>query len=86
MARHPNLGIRIQSGDIVVQVLGSVVVAVLLAQCSNETGRVAGVGRRLTVADLSPQILPTLTAAAAEEQVVIDLVICSRLGPIKHGG
>ena len=58
-----------------VQILCSVVVAVLLAKGSDETGRVAGEGRGLTVADLSPQVLAALTAAAAEEQVVVDLVV-----------
>jgi hypothetical protein len=70
----------------VVQILCSVVVAVLLAKGSDETGRVAGEGRGLTVADLSPQVLAALTAAAAEEQVVVDLVVCSRLGAVEHGG
>lgn len=86
MTSHPNLGIRIQCRDIVVQVLSSVIVSVLLAKGRDEAGGVAGEGRGLTVADLSPQVLPALAAAAAEKQIVVDLVVCSRLGTIEHGG
>jgi hypothetical protein len=86
MAGHPDLGIRVECCDVVVQVLGRVVVAVLLTKGSDEAGRVAGIGRGLAVADLSPQVLAALAAAAAEEQIVVDLVVCRRLGAVEHGG
>jgi hypothetical protein len=69
----------------VVEVLSSIVVAVLLTQGRDQTCRVASVGRGLAIADLSPQVLAALTAAAAEEEVVVDLVVCSRLGTVEHG-
>ena len=86
MAGHPDLGIGVQRRDVVIQVLGSVVVAILVAQGGDETGRVARVGRRLAVADLAPQKLAALAAAAAEEKIVVDLVVGRRFGAVKHGG
>jgi hypothetical protein len=70
----------------VVEVLSSIVVAVLLTQGRDQTCRVASVGRGLAIADLSPQVLAALTAAATEEEVVVDLVVGGRLGAVEHGG
>jgi hypothetical protein len=86
MACHPDLSVGVECCDVVIQILCSVVVVVLLAEGGNKTGRVAGVGRSLTVADLAPKILPALAAAAAEEQVVVDLIVGSRVRAVEHGG
>ena len=83
VASHPYLGIGIQSCNVVVEVLGSIVVPVLRPQSRDETGRVAFVGRGLTVANLSPEELSALSAAAAEEEIVVDLVVGSRLRTIE---
>lgn len=85
VAGHPDFGIGVNCSHIVVEVLGSVVVAVLLAQGSDEAGGIASVGRGLAVADLSPEKLASLAAAAAEEEVVVDLVVCGRVGAVEHG-
>lgn len=82
---EPHFGVRIQLSDIVIQILRGVVIAILLPQCSNQTCRVAGVCCSLTVANLPPEVLATLTAATAEEQIVVDLVIRGRLGAVEHG-
>lgn len=68
-----------------VQIQGSIVVAILLAQSGDKTGRVARVGSRLAVANLAPQILAALSTAAAEEEVVIDFVVGGGLRAVKHG-
>jgi hypothetical protein len=62
-----------------IEVLSSIIIPVLVAQSCYKTGRVAFVGRGLTVANLSPEELSALSAAAAEEEIVVDFVIRSRL-------
>lgn len=44
VTRQPDVGVRVDCGDVVVKVLSGVVIAVLLLECFNETGGVAGVG------------------------------------------
>lgn len=68
-----------------IEILRRVVVAVLVAKGLNETGRVAGVGRGLAVADLSPHELAALATAAAEEQIVVDLVVGRGFRSVEHG-
>ena len=85
MTSQPNIGMRIESGYIVVEILGGIVVPVLLFKGSNEAGGVACVCRGLTVADLAPQKLAALTAAAAEEEIVVDLVVGGSIGTVEHG-
>lgn len=85
MACHPDLCIRVQCCHVVVEILGCIVVAVLLAQSCDQTSRVAGVGLGLTVANLSPQILAALPTAAAEKEVVVNFIVGGRLGSVKHG-
>jgi hypothetical protein len=63
----------------VVEILSRIVVPILVPQSRDETGRVALVGRGLTVANLSPEELSALSAAAAEEEIVVDLVVRGRL-------
>lgn len=85
MARQPNVGSRIELGDIVIKVLSGGVVASLVSHGGDQTSRVAGVGTGLTVTDLAPQILPALAAAATEVQIVVDLVISGRARAVEDG-
>jgi hypothetical protein len=52
----------------------------------NDTGIVAGIGACGTIADLVPSPLPLLRAAAAEEEVVVELIVGCRPIAIKHCG
>jgi hypothetical protein len=63
--------------------LGSLVVVSFVSQILDQAGRVASKGRRLTIADLLPHGLTTLTAATASKQVVVELVVSSRVCTIK---
>jgi hypothetical protein len=85
VASQPNLGIRVECSHVVVEVLGGIVVPVLLLESSNEAGGVACVRRGLAITDLTPQKLTALAAAAAEEKVVVDLVVGSGVRAVEHG-
>jgi hypothetical protein len=54
-----------------------------VSQILDQTGRVASEGGRLTIADLFPHGLTTLAAATASKQVVVELVVSSRVCTIK---
>lgn len=83
MPTQPNIGIRVDARDIPIDLLCSVVIPILVPQRLGHTGRVALVRARLAVAHLMPCILPALSTATTEEQVIVDLVVCSRVCPIK---
>lgn len=85
MANHPNVGIWVNLGDILIQVEGTVVVVVLLLQALGKTGRVAGITARLAVAYWGIQIGLALTTATAEEKIVIFPVAATRAGTAKEG-
>lgn len=76
VARNPYIGIRVQVSHIVVKILDGVVVSVFLSQFLDQAGGVARVCRRHTTANLPPHVLPSLTTTTAEEEVVVDLVVC----------
>lgn len=86
VASQPDVGVGVELSDVVVEVLSSMVVVGLVSQSFHQTGRVAGVGRRLAITDVLPCQLTTLTAAAAPEQVVVKLVVAGRIRAIKNGG
>ena len=71
MAYHPDVGMGIELGDVGVQIHGGSIISVFPPQRLHETGLVAGVSARIAVADLSPEVLATLSAAAAEKEVVV---------------
>ena len=85
MANEPNVSVRVNLGNIAVNFLGSIVVAVLVLQRLDNAGRIALEGRSLAVTDLMPGVLPALATATAEEQVVVDFVVCGGLGTVEDG-
>ena len=86
VSSEPYTGIGIQGGNVVVQLLSSCVVMTLFPQVFDQTCRIARVRRRLAVADLLPEVLPTLAATTAPEEVVVHLVIARRIRTIKYSG
>lgn len=86
MPCHPDLSTRIERRNIVVKISCSIIVSVLVPERCDKTCRIACISRRLTVTNLSPEILASLATATTEEQVIVDLVICSCLGAIEYGG
>lgn len=85
MACEPNVGIWILLSDVGVELASRGIVTVLLLQRRPYARVVAGIRARGTVADLVPRPLPLLSAAAAEEQVVVNLVVgCCALA-VKDG-
>lgn len=85
MSHQPDIGLRVEQRHISVYLLSRIIVPVLILQCFRDTGRVALVCRGLTIADLMPCQLSTLSTTAAEEEVVVDLIIRGRVRAIKHG-
>ena len=83
MADHPNIGVRIKLSDVGIEVNGCSVVAVLSLDCLNKTSLVAGVCTGRAVTYLAPEVLTSLATAAAEEEVVIELVSRGRAVSIK---
>ena len=86
MASDPNIRVRVELSNITIQVLGGVVVAVLLSQSLDEAGGVAGIRGSLAIANLFPEVLPTLATAATEEKIVINLIIGCGICTVKDGG
>ena len=86
VAREPDVGIRVELGDVGVELTRGLVVAALLPQRLHDARVVAGVGARRAVAHLVPGPGALLGAAAAEEEVVVDLVVGGRAISVKHGG
>lgn len=86
MAGKPDVGVWIEFRDIAVEFRCCLIVSVFSSQGLDEACRVAGEGRGGTIADLFPQIVATLGAATAEEQIVIDLVLGSGAGAIENSG
>lgn len=84
VANDPNIGIWVECSDVVVKIDGSGIIAGLVFQCLDHTCRVASVGACLTVTDLSPKILATLSTTTAEEEIVVQLVPSSRAISIKY--
>ena len=66
-----------------VEVPRSPVVAVLVFESFGYAGAVAGVAGSHTVASLQPAETATLTAAAREEKIVVQLVVVGCFGAIK---
>lgn len=86
MATEPDIGVRVEFGDVPVELRGGLVVVVLSSQGFDEAGLVAGEGGGRTVTDLFPEVVAPLGAAAAEEEVIIDFVLCGGAGPIEDCG
>jgi hypothetical protein len=83
---EPEGCVRVEFGGVAIDFLGGVVIPILVFQRFNNACRVAFVRRRLTIAHLSPAILASLTAAATEEEVIVDFVVGCRPRPVEHGG
>lgn len=85
MSSQPDIRVRIELCDIVVQILCSVIITILLPQRLDNARAVAHVCSRLAVAHLLPQVLAALPAATTEEQVVIDFVVRGGFCAIEDG-
>lgn len=57
---------------------------VLASKGSYETSLITGESRRGTVADLSPEVVTPLSAAATEEKIVVDFVLGCRARAIEN--
>jgi hypothetical protein len=84
VSREPYVCQRIYLRYVSIYLLGSIVIPILVLQSFHNTGRIASECRRLAVAYLQPTITSTLSAAAAEEQVVVYLVVCRGPGSIEN--
>lgn len=85
MPSQPHLRIGVKLRDVAIKLEGGFVIPVLLSESLDKAGLVAGVGRGHAVADLVPEVLATLTATAAEEEIIVHFVVGRSLGTIKHG-
>lgn len=86
VAGDPDLRVGVNFRDVGVQLARCLVVSVLLAQRSRNTGIVARVGAGRAIADLVPGPRPLLRATAAEEEVVVDFVVGGGPIPVKNSG
>lgn len=68
-----------------VEISNSPVVVTLFSQRLDQASGVASISRGHAIADLLPQILPTLATAAGAKQVVVELVVAGSVGTIKDG-
>lgn len=85
MARKPDIGIWVEFRDVTVELGGGLVVPILSSQGFDKARLVTGEDGRGAVADFLPQVMPALAAATAEEEVVVDLVLCGGAGAVEHG-
>jgi hypothetical protein len=85
MSCDPNVRIRIELCNVCVKIKRLSIVSIFIFQCLDCACIVAGVGRGLTVTDLPPGILSSLTTTATEKQIVIEFVIRSCLSAVKQG-
>lgn len=86
MTSQPYISVRIELCDVMIQLLGCLVIVTPLAQILDQAGRVAGVGRSLTVAYLLPEILTTLSATTASEEIIVELVVARCICAVKNSG
>jgi len=75
MSSEQDISIRIESCDVMVEILGGVVVAIFVAEILHQARRVASVCSCLAVTDLQPPARSTCSTAATEEEVVIHFVL-----------
>lgn len=83
MAGEPDVRVGINLRDVAVDFLRRVVVAIFAAEGVADARGVAFVGGRLALTYLFPVVLAALATAAAEEEIVVDLVVCRRVGAVK---
>jgi hypothetical protein len=83
MASEPDVRIWIDFGHVAVDFLGGVVVTIFASEGMGHARSVAFEGRRLALAYLFPVVLTALATATAEEEIVIDLVVCCGIGAVK---
>jgi hypothetical protein len=78
VAANPDIRARKYSSDVAVYLLSGVVVPVLFAQSICYAGGVASKGAGLAIAYLVPTVPTALAAAAGEEEVIVNFVVCGR--------
>jgi hypothetical protein len=81
---EPDVGVRIYLGDVSVDLLRGVVIPVFVPECFGHARRVASICGGLALADCLPTVVTALTTAAAEEEIIVDLIVRSRLRAVKH--
>ncbi len=84
---EPDICVWVPLGNVMVQILGSPIVVALLIQRLPHTSRIASISIAFAIADLLPRPVPALTATAGGEEVVVQLVVSSRVCTVKdsHG-
>lgn len=86
MAGQPHVGIRVELRYIGVQLPRSLIIPVLVPESVGDAGVVARVSPGRAVAHWPHRPRGLLSAAAAEEQVIVDLVVGRRAISVKHSG
>lgn len=74
MSYDPDIAVRVEFCHVVVEINRGTVVTGLGLESFDETGRVTRVCACLAIADLTPEVLAALSAATAEEQVIVEFV------------
>ena len=83
MTRKPDIRVGVDFCDVSVKLGGGLIVPIFLSQSPNEAGLVAGEGGGGAVADLFPKVVASLSAAAAEKEVVVDLILGGGAGAVE---
>lgn len=86
MAGEPDIGVWVEFGDVAVEFGGGLIIPVLSSESLDEAGLVASESGRGAITDLSPQVMAALGATAAEEEIIVDLVLGGRAGTVEDGG
>lgn len=83
MACQPDVGLGVDLRDIGIEVDCSLVVSIFIIHSFHYACHVRGENSALAVTDLSPKVGAALAATATEEQIIVELVVCSSACTIK---
>lgn len=85
MACQPDICVWIHVCHIRVKVDGSPVISIFVVHGLNDASQICCKSRLLAVADLSPEVRASLPTATAEEQIIVDLIVCGCASTIEQG-
>lgn len=83
MACKPDVGGGIKFRDVAIEFCGGLVVSIFSRQGADETSLITCECGRRAVTDLSPEVMAALPTATAEEEIVVDFILCRRTSAIK---
>lgn len=86
MACQPDVRVRVLLSDIGVELASGSIITVLLNESRPDACVVTGISACSAIADLVPRPLSLLSAAATEEQVIINLVVGCCAVSVKDSG